>query len=401
MRRVFSLSLAGLLIILLVGIILASFSPEMAARAQEGTQPAEVTATWTPAITPTATLVTDADIAVSYRVEKVLDASFATAIDWTPDGRMFYTERFSGRLRVINTDGTLQTNPVWTFPVDVQGERGLLGVAVSPDYEETGYIYVYYTRVPGGGFTTPTNRIVRITESEGVGSDPLVLLDIPLTGYNLWHQGGNIHFGPDGMLYLGIGEYDNPAWAQSLDVIPGGISRFEVVGDTLVPASNNPFPGSTKYAYGLRNPFDFDFDPYSPDMLIWSIDNGPDCDDELNRIVAGGNYGWRPGYPCDDNAPQNTTAYRYPIWYTTPTVAPVGMAVYTGWQIPQWRGQIFFCEWNTGKMRRAVIDETRTRLIGIRDVNLQGALCNLEVQDGPDGALYFTNQTGIWRLVIQ
>lgn len=401
MRRILSLSLAGLLIILLVSIVFAPITPPMMVNAQDGTQAADATATWTPAITPTPTLVMDADVAVSYRVEKVLDASFPTAIDWTPDGRMFYAERFSGRLRVVNAVGTLQTSPVWTFPVDIQGERGFLGLAVSPDYAETSYIYVYYTRVPGGGFTTPTNRIVRITESEGVGADPLVMLDVPLTGYNLWHQGGNIHFGPDGMLYLGIGEYDNPAWAQDINVIPGGINRFQVVGDELIPASNNPFPNSSKFAYGLRNPFDFDFDPYSADFQIWSIDNGPDCDDELNRVVAGGNYGWRPGYPCDDASPQNLDLYQYPVWYTTPTVAPVGMAVYTGWQVPQWRGQVFFCEWNTGKMRRVVIDATRTRMLAVRDVNLQGALCNLEAQDGPDGALYFSNQTAIYRLVMQ
>lgn len=399
MRRLLSLSLAGLLSVLLIGIMLI---PMLSASAQDGTAtPESVTTTWTPVITPTATLVMDADVPISYRVEKVSDAAFATAIDWTPDGRLIYTERFSGRLRVINTDGTLQTDPIWTFPVDTEGERGLLGVAVSPDYAETGYIYVYYTRVVGGGFSVPVNRIVRVTESEGVGSDPLVMLDVPLNTNNLWHQGGNIHFGPDGMLYLGIGEYYEAAWAQDINRIPGGIHRFQVVGDELIPAPNNPFPNNSTFAYGLRNPFDFDFDPYSADFQIWSIDNGPDCDDELNRIVAGGNYGWRAGYPCDDASPQNLNLYTYPVWYTNPTEAPVGTTVYTGWQLSAWRGQVFFCMWNTGKMRRVVLDETRTRMLAVREVDLQGNFCNLEVEDGPDGALYFTNQNAIYRMVIQ
>ncbi len=334
----------------------------------------------------------------TYTVSKVLDANFPIAIDWTPDGRMFYTERFTGNLRVVNTDGRLQADPVWTFPVATEGERGLLGVAVSPDYEQTGYIYVYYTRVPGGGYNVPVNRIVRITESNGQGADPLVMIDIPLTTNNLWHQGGNIHFGPDGMLYLAIGEYFIPSLAQDINALPGKINRFEVQGDTLVPAADNPFPGSATFAYGLRNTFDFDFDPYVEGFIqIFATDNGPDCDDELNLILAGGNYGWRPGYPCDASNPQSRQ-FLYPLWHTTPTEAPTGVAVYTGDQIPQWRGDVFFCMWNTGKMRRAVPNETRSYLLGVREVDLQGNSCTIEVQDGPDGTLYFTNQSGIYRI---
>jgi glucose/arabinose dehydrogenase len=349
---------------------------------------------------PTPTPVLDPDLPASYRVEQVIAADWPIALDWTPDGRLFFTERFTGYLRVINTDGALQAEPVWTFPVSTSGERGLLGLAVSPDYAETGYIYVYYTRVPGDGFNVPVNRIVRLTESGGQGADPLVMLNVPLTIDNLWHQGGNIHFGPDGMLYLAIGEYTQPNLAQDPDAIPGKINRFQVTDEGLVPAPDNPFPGSAAFAYGLRNTFDFDFDPYAAHLQIFATDNGPDCDDELNLILAGGNYGWRPGYPCDDAAPQSPDRYIYPLWHITPTEAPTGVAVYSGWQVPQWRGQVFFCMWNTGKMRRAVLDPTRSRIEAIREVDLQGRSCNIGLRSGPDGALYFTNQYGIYRIVI-
>lgn len=369
-------------------VVLMSVAPSVRVTAQETTQ--------TPTVTPTL----DPDLPANYRVEKLLDAAFPVAIDWTPDGRLFYTERFSGRLRVINTDGTLQAEPVWTFPVSTEGERGLLGVAVSPDYEETGYIYVYYTRVPGDGYNVPVNRIVRITERDGQAADPLVMIDIPLTTSNLWHQGGNIHFGPDGYLYLGIGEYDMPAQAQNIDTLPGKINRWEVQGDTLVPAEDNPFPGSATFAYGLRNPFDFDFDYFAEMRFqLIGIDNGPDCDDELNILVAGGNYGWRPGYPCDAANPQSLDDYIYPVWYTNPTEAPAGVAIYRDGQIPQWNGQVFFCTWVTGKMRRAILDETRTNVVAVRDVDLQNNVCQVEVAMGPDGALYFTHQNAILRIV--
>jgi glucose/arabinose dehydrogenase len=225
------------------------------------------------------------------------------------------------------------------------------------------------------------------------------MLDVPLTTNNLWHQGGNIHFGPDGMLYLAIGEYYQPQLAQDVNASPGKINRFQVQGDTLVPAPDNPFAGSAAFAYGLRNPFDFDFDPYASAFQIFATDNGPDCDDELNLILEGGNYGWRPGFPCDDGSPQNTGLYLYPLWHITPTEAPTGVAVYTGTQIPQWEGNVFFCMWLTGRMRRGILDPSRSRFVGVRDVELQGQTCNIEVESGPDGAIYFSNQTGIYRIV--
>lgn len=383
MRRISLAMIIGSTLLLVLGLQIPTAPPP--AVAQEGSTP-------TPPLNPDAPAV--------YRVEKIIEASWPIAIDWTPDGRMFFTERFTGFLRMVDANGLLQPEPVWTFPVSTEGERGLLGLAVSPDYETSGHIYVYYTRVPGAGYSVPVNRIVRITESDGQGRDPIVMLDVPLTTNNLWHQGGNIHFGPDGMLYLAIGEYYQPALAQDINAIPGKINRFEVQGDSLVPAPDNPFPGSATYAYGLRNTFDFDFDPYTETHLqIFATDNGPDCDDELNLILAGGNYGWRPNYPCDARQPQNFGQYIYPLWYTNPTEAPTGVAVYTGNQIPQWEGQVFFCMWNTGKMRRAVPDVTRSFLLGVREVDLQGNTCTIEVQDGPDGALYFSNQTGIYRIV--
>ncbi len=382
MRRI-GVSLIALVLLALTLVILSLPTTQ----AQDSTP--------TPSVTPTL----DPDLPANYHVELVMAADWPIALDWTPDGRMFFTERFSGRLRVVNIDGTLQSDPVWTFPVSTTGERGLLGVAVSPDYETTGHIYVYYTRVPGGGFNVPTNRIVRITESGGQGADPLVMLDVPLTTDNLWHQGGNIHFGPDGMLYLAIGEYFQPALAQDINVLPGKINRFQVVGDTLIPAPDNPFPGNATFAYGLRNPFDFDFDTFTTTHTqLFGTDNGPDCDDELNLLLAGGNYGWRPGYPCDDSNPQSADRYLYPLWHITPTEAPTGVAIYTGWRIPQWQGQVFFCMWNSGKMRRAILDPTRSSLLGVREISLQGQSCTIEVEDGPDGALYFSNQYGIYRI---
>lgn len=356
----------------------------------------------TPSPTPTITPTLDPDLPANYRVEVVARVSWPIALAWTPDGRLFFTERFTGYLRVINTDGTLQPTPVWQFPVSTEGERGLLGVAVSPDYATTGYIYVYYTRVAGGGYNVPVNRIVRITESGGSGADPVVMLDIPLTTNNLWHQGGNIHFGPDGMLYLTIGEYFEAVWAQSLNVIPGKIHRFEVVGDTLVAPADNPIPGNTIFAYGLRNTFDFDFDYYTETHTqIFATDNGPDCKDELNLILPGGNYGWPMDTVCGGTATQLPAGYVAPLWQITPTEAPTGVSVYTGSQIPQWQGQVFFCMWKTGRMRRAVLDTTRSFLIGVRDVDLRGYTCNIEVETGPDGAIYFTNQDGIYRIVRQ
>jgi len=207
---------------------------------------------------------------------------------FAPDGRLFVAQQ-GGALRVIK-DGALLATPFLTVPVSSSGERGLLGIAFDPNFPAAPYIYVYYTA------TTPSihNRVSRFTAAGDVAApgSEVVLLDLPnLSATN--HNGGAIHFGLDGMLYVGVGENAVGSNAQSLSSPLGKILRLNADGS--IPSSN-PFFGQTTginrtiWALGLRNPFTFAIEPSSGRMLINDV--GQDTWEEINDGQPGANYGW-------------------------------------------------------------------------------------------------------------
>jgi glucose/arabinose dehydrogenase len=339
---------------------------------------------------------------VSYTVERVILANYPVALAYAPDGRLFYTEKTTGSVRVISADGVLQPEPVIHLPTTANRERGMLGIALDPNYAENGYIWVFHT-AEGTARDYPANNVVRFHEIDGVGSDPRIMLSVPITNGEVEHNGGNLHFDDDGLLYVSFGDYREPANSQDLTVMPGKIHRFAVVNDALVPAPDNPFPDSSVYAYGLRNSFDFTFDPLSG--RIFATENGQDCDDEINIILPGLNYGAGEDYECVGTALLDDPLYMPPLLSFTPTIAPTGIVVYDHPAIPQWRGQLFYCAWNTGTLTRVLLNVGRTQVEETYLVDLQGAQCRIDLEVSPDGALYFTTvgEEGgaIYRLVVE
>ncbi len=336
----------------------------------------------------------------AYIVEKVVTANYPVAMAFAPDGRLFYTEKATGNVRVVNADGRLQPEPVITFAVDSLVERGLLGITLDPLYTENGLIWIVRTK-PGTSADWPTNEVIRFTEKDGTGSAPEVMLSTPITTGNLIHNGGNLHFSADGLLYLSMGDYGEAANAQDLTMPQGKIHRFQVTTDGLIPAPDNPFPGSSIYAYGLRNPFDFTIDLETG--AVYAAENGPKCDDEINRIVAGGNYGWGPAYGdrCYGMEAVNVPDYQMPMISFNPTIGMSGIALYDRLEIPQWQGNLLFCNWNEGALQRAVLDANRTRIVSLEPIDLQGFFCRIDVVVGPEGGIYFADPAGIYRLMPQ
>jgi glucose/arabinose dehydrogenase len=329
-----------------------------------------------------------------YQVELVLDnLDFPLAMAWAPDGRLFYAEKNTGNVRVVQGD-TLLPAPWVTVPnVDPFFERGLLGITIDPDFDSTGYVFLYYTT---DSASPEENRVIRYTDIGGVGQNPQIILQAPILTLAGNHNGGNIHFGPDSMLYVTIGENANPAFSQDSSVIYGKILRIHKDGS--IP-TDNPFFGLPGwdwriYAWGLRNSFDFDFDPVNGNLV--ATENGPNCDDEINLIISGGNYGWRPSYPCGDTS----SLFLGALLRITPTTAPAGGHFYTGSEIPAWQGNYFFAEWNTRDLIRMVLMEpARDTIDSLENVNLGGADCRLDVETGPDGALWFSTTNRIYRIV--
>src|SRR5262245_37658291 len=187
-------------------------------------------------------------------IETAFIAGFSqpTSMQLLPDGRIFVAEQ-GGTVRVIK-NGQLLTTPFLSVIVDRDGERGLLGVTVDPNFANNHFVYIYYT-VPSPNLH---NRVSRFTANGDVAADnsELVLLDLPALAAS-HHNGGGLHFGQDGKLYIGVGENGIPANAQSLNTTLGKILRIN--SDGSIPA-DNPFLAVTSginqsiYALGFRNP---------------------------------------------------------------------------------------------------------------------------------------------------
>jgi glucose/arabinose dehydrogenase len=233
----------------------------------------------------------------------VTGLSSATAFAQTPDGRLLACEQ-GGALRVVK-NGALLATPAHRFTVDANGERGLIGVALHPDFAHNGQVYVHYTS-PAGGAHGRISRLVMPGDASD-GSEA-VLVELPLLSSATNHNGGALHFGPDGKLYVGIGENADPAQAQDLSRPFGKLLRFN--DDGSVPG-DNPFFATqggiarAVWAYGLRNPFTFAFQPDTGRLHINDV--GQSSWEEIDVGQRGANYGW-PASEGPDGVTATVTA---------------------------------------------------------------------------------------------
>jgi glucose/arabinose dehydrogenase len=197
-------------------------------------------------------------------------------IDFLPDGAAVVTERDTTRVLVIDPAGAVREIGRISEAAP-QGEAGLLGVAVSPDFASDRLLFFYLT-------TDEDNRVVRATyDGARLGSPQVVISGIPSA---FIHDGGRLEFGPDGMLYVSTGEAGDPPIAQDRDSLGGKILRITPEGD---PAPGNPEPDSPVWSWGHRNVQGLAFDDGG---RLWASEFGANTWDELNLIEPGRNYGW-------------------------------------------------------------------------------------------------------------
>lgn len=247
---------------------------------------------------------------------------------------------------------------------------------------------------------------MRITAKGNKASDPVTILDnLPIGSQsesgNGNHNGGNIAFGPDGKLYLTLGDLATPSNSQDLDSFAGKILRLNPDGTA---PSDNPFydpirpnsPRSYVFAMGLRNSFDFTFHPIMG--RLFATENGPKDNDELNIIEPGKNYGWDND---QRSGKRNKRGYIDPILVYKKVIAPTGIAFYTGGAYPrEYKDNLFFVDWNKGMIRRIVLKGKNEDLVGLIDDNFYLHKDGLvDIVNGPDGLLYFCDPGGIYRLV--
>lgn len=208
-----------------------------------------------------------------------------TAIAQTPDGRIFVLRK-GGYVLVIK-DSALLSTPALTLPVNADGERGLLGIALDPSFSTNGYIYLYYTRA-----NPLENRVSRFTViGDSISSSSEVVLLKTTQTLGQVHHAGTVRVGPDGKLWVSIGNNNIPNNPQDLTTLHGKLLRINKDGST---PTDNPFYGQNGreqriWAYGLRNPFRFSFLPDGRPILG---DVGDESYEEVNIIEKGSNYGY-------------------------------------------------------------------------------------------------------------
>jgi aldose sugar dehydrogenase len=309
--------------------------------------------------------------------------SFPTQIRFAPDGRLFYTELQTGNVRIVLANGTLLTTPFATLPVGTSGEQGLLGLALDPNYAVNRFVYVFHTHP-----SPLRQRVVRFTDTNNVGTSETVIVDDLPVGTN--HCGGRLGFGADGKLYVTVGDIGNPANSQSDSSLAGKLLRYNA--DGTIP-SDNPIAGNALYAKGLRNPFGLAFHPTSGRPYV--SENGPTCDDELNRIVAGGNYGWRSGYACGDPH----SGFVGPMEVFNPSIAPTGASFYTGSSLPEFTGDLMMASYRDGALRRFRINDS-TGVVLAETLLISGRAGGvLDVTTSPGGDLFLADSSGIYRVM--
>jgi glucose/arabinose dehydrogenase len=350
---------------------------------------------WSPWSSATVTFGGNVNLPAGF-VQEVVASGFThpastgilTTAAFAPDGRLFILEQL-GRVHVLKNGAILPT-PFVELTADPDQERGLLGIAFHPDFPASPYVYLYYTT----NGSPAHNRISRFTANGDVavpGSE-LVIVDLdPLTGGG-FHNGGAMAFGPDGKLYVAVGDNGLQAQSQSLSSRLGKMLRYNP--DGTIP-TDNPFystaTGANRaiWAYGLRNPYTFGFHPDTGRMHINDVGNG--AWEEINLGVAGGNYGW----PATEG-PTTNPAYESPILAyahgdpESPTLfsgaSILGSAFYDPPVVPFGAGYVddyFFADYVSGWIYRMDSDEWDTAYAFAR---LGGGITNLAV--GPDGALY-------------
>ncbi|MBI2195918.1 MAG: PQQ-dependent sugar dehydrogenase [Candidatus Levybacteria bacterium] len=287
------------------------------------------------------------------------------ALAFLPDGSMLITER-GGSLKLVDKNGIMEIGKI---DVHENGESGLHGVAVHPQFNSNSFVYFYHTYSSNG--EKSQNRVVRFTlKNNSLKNQTTIVDNIPGA---IFHDGGRIKFGPDGYLYITTGDAQNPSLAQNRNSLAGKILR---VTDSGKAAPGNPF-NNLIYSWGHRNPQGIAWDSKGN---LWETEHGETATDEVNKIEAGKNYGW----PEIRGAGVRVGMEMPKIQSGSKTWAPAGMAFY----LPagrQGNGSLFF-----GGLRGKALFQLNISTLEPKEhfYNELGRI--REVVMGPDNMLYIT-----------
>jgi aldose sugar dehydrogenase len=318
---------------------------------------------------------------VNVKVEEVATGlEVPWGIAFLPNQDILVTER-PGRVRLVR-DGKLVPTPVANLKITGGGESGLLGIAAHPDFASNRYFYVYYTADKNGAQVNRVERWQLSPDGLSASADKIIIDDIPVAVY---HDGGRIRFGPDGMLYIGTGDARNPDSSQNLNSLSGKILRLTPEGE--IPA-DNPFPNNPAYLIGIRNTQGF---AWLNDSTMTVTDHGPSGElgrsgeDKLFVAKAGDNLGWYSTQNCQVGEGAISPSL---VWRNA--LPPGGAEIYRG-TIPEWQGSLIIATLRSEHVQRVVFDPQNPGKVKLHEVYFLEQLGRLrEAIASPDGELYIT-----------
>ena len=322
------------------------------------------------------------------------------SVAFLPDGSYLVTER-RGRLLHVSQDGETKTEIKGVPQVKAEGQGGLLDVYVPSDFKDGDQIYISYSGIDANNEELSGTEVIRaklsVRQSRLIDAEVIFSQTPKLDSRH--HYGSRIVEARDGTLFISTGDRGDKDRAQDPQNHQGVIVRINKDGS--IP-EDNPFVGNDKglpeiYSYGHRNPQGMAMHPETG--RLWIHEHGPQGGDEINLPVSGGNFGWPAAtygrnYVIGTKISEHTSLPGMvdPIWQWTPSIAPSGMAFYTGDKIPEWTGHLFVGALAHRKMERMVIDgET----IAHREILIEEFKKRIrDVANGPDGYLYIlTDET--------
>ena len=300
----------------------------------------------------------------SLQVEEVVSGlSLPTTMAFIGDGDILVLEKNSGKVRRVIT-GVLQPGQVLDVAVNTDSERGLLGIAIHPDFPATPSVYLYYTESSTGsdGGSPLGNRVYKYTWDGSALISPRLIVDLPvLPGAN--HNGGVIAFGPDEKLYVIIGDLNHNGQLQNFSSgAPDDTSVILRLNDDGSVPTDNPFyalgaPMDKYYAYGIRNSFGMAFDPVTD--KLWDTENGENDYDEINLVEPGFNSGWEKIMGPDSRNSNNVSDlvqftgshYADPKFSWLDTVGPTAIVFLDSAELgPQYEDDVFVGDINNGNL---------------------------------------------------